>query len=61
VPTFLIIIRIIFVAAALVVDVFDVSVGVAIAISVVLILGVLFCLLAWCLGMEGRNVIEDQS
>jgi hypothetical protein len=61
IPTLLIIIGIIFLAAALVVDLFDISVGTGVAISGVLIIGVLSCLLAWCFGMEGRIVNQDQT
>jgi hypothetical protein len=60
-PAFLIIIGIVSLATALVVDVLDVSLGTAVALSGVLILGAIFCLCAWCFGMEGRNVIRDQS
>lgn len=53
-PTLFIFMGIIGVIAALVVDMFDVSVGTAIAMSGVLSLGVVFFVVAWCFGI-GRG------
>jgi hypothetical protein len=40
----------------IVVEVFDTSIGTAVAMS-----GVIFCLLAWYLGVEGRALTQDKS
>jgi len=60
-PTLLVLIGIISLAAALVVEVFDISIGAAAVMSGVLILGVIFCLCAWCFGAERRNVPNDKT
>jgi hypothetical protein len=60
-PTFLISLGIIGVAAALVVEMLDVSLGTAIAMTGLLSIAVVLCLLAWCLGLGGRAVVRDQS
>lgn len=57
VPTFLILIGIIGIAAALVVEMLDISLITAIAMSMVLIFGIVFCISAWCLGMGGKGVM----
>lgn len=56
-PTFLILTGIIGVAVALVVEMLGISIGAAIAMSGVLILGVMFCFLAWYLGIGGRAMV----
>jgi flagellar motor component MotA len=60
-PTFLILTGIIGVAAALAVEMFDISLGTAIAMSVVLILGVVFCFVVWGLGIGERAAVWDHT
>jgi hypothetical protein len=61
VPTFLILIGIIGIAAALVVEMLDVSVGTAIAMGGILVVGIAFCVMAWCLGIGGRAMMLDPT
>jgi hypothetical protein len=60
VPTVLILIGIICLAAALVVEMVDISIGTAVAMSGVVFLGVFFCLFAWWVGISGRAAAPDQ-
>ena len=57
----LILIGIIGIAAALVVEMLDVSVGIAIAMIGILIAGIVFCVMAWCLGIGGRAIMLDPT
>jgi hypothetical protein len=57
-PALFVLVGIVGVAAALVVETLDVSVGVAIAMSGVLILLIIFCLVVWCLEVGGRVVVS---
>lgn len=59
VPTILILIGIICLVAALVVEMLDISLGTAVAMSGVLFLGVIFCLLASWVGIDGRAARPD--
>jgi hypothetical protein len=56
-PAFFVLVGIVGVAAALVVETLDVSVGVAVAMSGVLILLIIFCFVVWCLEVGGRVVL----
>jgi hypothetical protein len=60
-PTILILIGIICLTAALVVEMLEISIGTAVAMSGVLFLGVFFCLLAWWVGIGGKVVKSDQT
>jgi nucleoside permease NupC len=59
-PTVLILIGIICLAAALVVEMLEISIGTAVAMGGVLFLGVVFCPLAWWVGISGRAARPDQ-
>jgi hypothetical protein len=59
VPTVFILIGIICLAAALVVEMLEISIGTAVAMSGVIFLGVFFCLLAWWVGIGGRVARRD--
>jgi small neutral amino acid transporter SnatA (MarC family) len=61
VPTFLILIGIVGIAAALVVEMLDISVGNAVAMGGILLLGIAFCVLAWCFGMGGKAMMLDPT
>jgi hypothetical protein len=61
IPTVLILIGIICLAATLVVEMLGISVGTAVAMSGVLFLGVFFCLLAWWVGIGGKVARPDQT
>jgi hypothetical protein len=56
-PAFFVLGGIVSVFAALVVETLDISVGVAIAMSGVLILLIIFCLVVWYLEVGGRVVV----
>jgi hypothetical protein len=60
-PTVLVLIGIICLAAALVVEMLGISIGTAVVMSGVLSLGVFFCLLAWWVGIGGRVAKLDQT
>jgi nitrogen fixation/metabolism regulation signal transduction histidine kinase len=57
-PAFFVLAGIVGVAAALVVETLEVSVGVAIVMSGVLILWIIFCFVIWCLEVDGRVVVS---
>lgn len=58
-PVFLVLLGIICLAAALVVDTLEVSIGTGIAMTGVLIISVLLCFLAWCLGIGEKAPMWD--
>jgi nucleoside permease NupC len=60
VPTVLILIGIICLAAVLVVEILEISIDTAIAMGGLLFLGVVFCPLAWWVGISGRAARPDQ-
>jgi hypothetical protein len=60
-PTVLVLIGIICLAAALVVEMLGISIGTAVAMSGILFLGVFFCLLAWWVGIGGSVAKLDQT